>query len=70
MRLTCCRVTQNRDVTTGINIINALNYKKVFGDHGFAVDLIQEAYRYKYDALGAQGEGFTSSGFKWSYNTY
>ncbi|WP_339918650.1 TonB-dependent receptor [uncultured Flavobacterium sp.] len=52
------RVTQNRDVTTGINIINALNYKKVFGDHGFAVDLIQEAYRYKYDALGAQGEGF------------
>jgi hypothetical protein len=37
----------------------------------FAVDLIQEAYRYKYDALGAQGEGFTrSSGFKWSYNTY
>lgn len=52
------RVSQDRNITTGVNITNALNYKKTFGDHTFGVDLIQEAYQFKIDALGAQGEGF------------
>ncbi|MBC5836388.1 SusC/RagA family TonB-linked outer membrane protein [Flavobacterium muglaense] len=52
------RVSQNRNVTTGINLTNALNYRKTFGNHSFGLDLIQEAYKFKLDALGAQGEGF------------
>ena len=52
------RVTQNRDVTTSTNVINTLNYKKSFGNHNLSADLIQEAYKYEIDALGAQGEGF------------
>jgi TonB-linked SusC/RagA family outer membrane protein len=52
------RVTQNRDITTSVNLINSLNYKKSFGDHNLSADLIQESYQFKYDALGAQGEGF------------
>lgn len=52
------RVTQNRDITTSTNLINSLNYKKSFGNHNFSADLIQEAYNFKIDALGAQGEGF------------
>lgn len=52
------RVTQDRDITTGVNFINSLNYKKTFGLHTINADLIQESYQYKYDALGAQGEGF------------
>jgi len=52
------RVTQNRDITTSTNMINSLNYKKSIGNHNFAADLIQEAYKFEIDALGAQGEGF------------
>ena len=52
------RVTQNRDITTATNFINTLSYKKSFSNHNFGADLIQEAYQYKIDALGAQGEGF------------
>ncbi|MBC5839884.1 MAG: TonB-dependent receptor [Flavobacteriaceae bacterium] len=52
------RVTQNRDITTSTNLINSLNYKKSFGNHNFAGTIIQEAYKYEIDALGAQGEGF------------
>ena len=52
------RVTQNRDITTSVNFINGLNYKKSFGDHNFSADLIQETYQFKIDAMGAQGEGF------------
>jgi TonB-linked SusC/RagA family outer membrane protein len=52
------RVTQNRNITTSINLINSLNYKKSFGAHNFAIDLIQEAYKFEIDALGAKGEGF------------
>ena len=52
------RVTQNRDITTSTNLINSLNYKKSFGDHNFGADLIQEAYKFEIDALGAQGEGY------------
>lgn len=52
------RVTQNRDITTSTNLINSLSYKKSFGNHNFGADLIQEAYKFELDALGAQGEGF------------
>jgi TonB-linked SusC/RagA family outer membrane protein len=52
------RVTQNRDVTTSTNVINTLNYKKSIGNHNLSADLIQEAYNFEIDALGAQGEGF------------
>lgn len=52
------RVTQNRDITTSSNLINTLSYKKSFSNHNFGVDLIQEAYKFEIDALGAQGEGF------------
>lgn len=52
------RVSQDRDITNSINITNVLNYKKEFGDHTFAVDAIQEAYKFKVDKLFARGEGF------------
>jgi TonB-linked SusC/RagA family outer membrane protein len=52
------RVTQNRDFTTSTNVINSLNYTKSFGNHNFDALVIQEAYKYELDALGAQGEGF------------
>ncbi|HEX8017968.1 MAG TPA: SusC/RagA family TonB-linked outer membrane protein, partial [Flavobacterium sp.] len=52
------RVTQDRDITTATNLINTLSYKKSFGNHNLSADLIQEAYNFKIDALGAQGEGF------------
>jgi TonB-linked SusC/RagA family outer membrane protein len=52
------RVTQNRDITTSSNFINTLSYRKTFGKHNIGADLIQEAYKYEIDELGAQGEGF------------
>jgi TonB-linked SusC/RagA family outer membrane protein len=52
------RVTQNRDFTTSTNLINTLSYKKSFGNHNLGADLIQEAYKFELDQLGAQGEGF------------
>lgn len=53
------RVTQNRNLATAINFINALNYKNTFGEnHTVNVDVIQESNQYKYDALRAQGVGF------------
>lgn len=52
------RVTQDRDITTATNLINTLSYKKSLGNHNFSADLIQEAYKFKLDQLGAQGEGY------------
>ena len=52
------RISQDRDITTSTNLINSLSYKKSFGDHNFSADLIQEAYKFELDALGAQGEKF------------
>ncbi|TEB40437.1 hypothetical protein D0809_30610, partial [Flavobacterium circumlabens] len=52
------RISQDRDVTTASTITNSLNYKKSFGDHNFSADVLQEAYQYKIDAFGAQGEKF------------
>jgi TonB-linked SusC/RagA family outer membrane protein len=52
------RVSQDRDLTTTINLINQLNYTKSFGDHNLSVDAIHEAYKLKISGLGAQGVGF------------
>lgn len=52
------RVSQNRNFVTTTNLINSLNYQKSFGDHNVNVNLIQEAYKAKFDYLGAQGTGF------------
>ena len=52
------RVTQNRDITTSTNLINTLSYKKSFSNHNLGVDLIQEAYDFEIDGLGASGEGY------------
>ncbi|MCV9931077.1 TonB-dependent receptor [Flavobacterium sp. LS1R47] len=52
------RITQNRDITTSINITNVLSYKKQFGNHTIGIDGIQEAYKFKLDRMYAQGEGF------------
>ena len=53
------RVAQNRDFTITKTFTNSLNFNKTFEDiHNISVDLIQEAYSNKYDALSAQGTGF------------
>ena len=52
------RVSQDRDITTTLNAIQSLNYKKGFGNHNFSVDLITEAYTFEFDNLGTQGTGF------------
>ncbi len=52
------RVDQDRDITTTLNAIQALNYTTSFGNHNFSVDLITEAYTFEFDDLGAQGTGF------------
>jgi TonB-linked SusC/RagA family outer membrane protein len=53
------RVSQDRDITSTLNIINALNFDKTFGDkHNFSASVIHEAYKFKLEGLGAQGVGF------------
>ena len=53
------RVTQQRDITTQTNAIQQLNYKNTFsGSHNLEADVIYVANNYKFDNLGASGEGF------------
>ena len=52
------RVSQDRNITTTLNAIQSLNYKKSFGVHNFNLDLITEAYTFEQDDLGAQGTGY------------
>ncbi len=52
------RVDQDRNITTTLNFSNALNFYKTFGDHSIRANVIFETYKYKFDALGAQGTGF------------
>ncbi len=52
------RVTQNRNISTSLNVINALNYTKSFGNHLFNADFIQESYQVKANSFDASGEGF------------
>lgn len=52
------RVSQNRDITTTINAIQALNYNNSFGKHNVSIDAITEAYTNTQDDLLSQGTGF------------
>ena len=53
------RVSQSRNVTTTLNLINSLNFDKTFyNNHNVSASVIQEAYKFKVDALSAQGVGF------------
>lgn len=52
------RVTQARSITTTLNAVNGLHYKKGFGNHNLAADAIIEAYSLTVDELSAQGTGF------------
>jgi len=52
------RVSQERNITTTLNAIQALNYVKSFDKHNFSLDLITEAYTFEQDDLLAQGTGF------------
>ncbi|MDO5971296.1 TonB-dependent receptor [Flavivirga aquimarina] len=52
------RVSQQRNLTTTLNAIQSLNYKRNFGDHNISIDAITEAYTNTQDDLLAQGTGF------------
>ncbi|WP_164914199.1 SusC/RagA family TonB-linked outer membrane protein [Aquimarina sediminis] len=52
------RVTQTRNITSTVNAIQSLNYKKDFGKHHVSADAITEAYTYELDRLSASGTGF------------
>ncbi len=52
------RVAQDRDLTTTMTFINALNYFNSFGHHNISVDVIQEAYQLEYKTQNSQGTGF------------
>ncbi|WP_303318560.1 TonB-dependent receptor [Flavivirga abyssicola] len=52
------RVSQDRDLTTTLNAIQSLNYKKSFGNHHVSIDAITEAYTNTQDDLLSQGTGF------------
>lgn len=52
------RVSQDRDLTTTLNAIQALNYKNTFNKHSISVDAITEAYTRTDDNLLSQGTGF------------
>jgi TonB-linked SusC/RagA family outer membrane protein len=58
------RVSQDRDITTSLNVVNALNFSKTFGeDHQVDANLIHEAFKTKYDVFNAQGIGFLPNVF-------
>lgn len=52
------RVTQDRDLLYTLNIVNALNFEKSFGNHNLTVQAIHEGYQMELSTLGAQGTGF------------
>lgn len=52
------RVSQNRDITETINLVNQLNYTRSIDNHNFNIDGIFESFKSKYLGLGAQGVGF------------
>jgi TonB-linked SusC/RagA family outer membrane protein len=51
------RVSKDRDVTTTLNAIQALNYKKTFGNHNISIDAITEAYTLTLDTFRASATG-------------
>lgn len=53
------RVTQDRDYTKSINMINQLSFNKTFAEnHNVTADLIQESFDEDFSAMSAQGTGF------------
>ena len=52
------RVSQDRDFTSTLNLIQNLNYNDSFGSHNISVDAIFESYKLNVNSLGAQGTGF------------
>lgn len=52
------RVTKQRNITTTLNAIQALNYKDSFGDHNLSVDVIYEANTQTTDSFSASATGF------------
>jgi TonB-linked SusC/RagA family outer membrane protein len=52
------RVTNQRDITTGLTNTNVLNFNKSFGDHNVDISAIQESIQTKISSLAAQGTGF------------
>jgi TonB-linked SusC/RagA family outer membrane protein len=52
------RVSQDRDLTETINLVNQLNYTRTFGNHNLNFDAIFESFKSKVSGLGAQGVGF------------
>ncbi|WP_165454390.1 SusC/RagA family TonB-linked outer membrane protein [Hyunsoonleella pacifica] len=52
------RVGKRRNVTTGLNAIQALNYSNTFGNHSLSVDAIYEANTNTTDFFRASSTGF------------
>lgn len=50
-------ITQTKDTYLTTTINNSLSYRKKLGDHSINALVLQEAYKYKYGALSATGEG-------------
>ena len=52
------RVVQNRNITTTLNVNNNLSFNKTFGNHALNANVIFEAYKYRFDPMGATGTDF------------
>lgn len=50
-------ISQTKDTYLTTTINNSLSYRKKLGDHSINALVLQEAYKYKYGALSATGEG-------------
>lgn len=51
-------VTQNRNITTTLNFNNNFVFNKKIGKHTINANAIFEAYKYKFDPMGATGTDF------------
>lgn len=52
------RVSKQRNLTTTVNAIQALNYQDSFGNHNISADAIMEAYTLTADTFNASATGF------------
>lgn len=55
------QVSQTKDTYLTTTINNSLSYDKSFGNHSINALLLQEAYKYKYGALSATGQGLLAT---------
>lgn len=51
-------VSESRNVTATINLVNALHFSKALGDHHLSGDAIHETYQNKIETLSASGKGY------------